>query len=299
MSMERLSQVTQILLEDTFTTRVGKSVIPPPPPFASTPPPPPCATVFDSSIDPSRLAEDGAVGSVYDGSSGGSIMLVDSRATVRSPPEHTCSPRDFCNFSRSPFGGPEHTSATRSDLSSSGSGDDSGVGKRTSRRGPAALLFDERGHRREMSNYSGDEVGSDDSPRHQRWPGNAKDGGSAPLCGPGGLLSPWRVRVLLLLQCLISVRAQMNAVFSSVLRTALALSGCSTAVFGVPMRRRKNLREHSTTIVSVTVLLLCSHTKDSRSGCLLGVTPLRTPVLTKIWSSFLSSGSRRLTLAST
>lgn len=134
-------------------------------------------------------------------------MLVSSRATVRSPPEHTCSPRDLCNFSRSPFGGPEGTAAPpRSILSSSGSGHDNGVGKRTSSRGQAALLFDERGRRREMSNYSGDEVDSDDSPRHQRWPGNATDGGSAPLCGPGGLLSPWRVRVLLLLQCLISVR---------------------------------------------------------------------------------------------
>lgn len=42
----------------------------------------------------------------------------------------------------------------------------------------------------------------------------------------------------------------MSAVVSGVLRTTLALSGCSTAVFGVLSRWRKNLREYSTAIVS-------------------------------------------------
>ncbi|CAN0413405.1 unnamed protein product [Pylaiella littoralis] len=47
---------------------------------------------------------------------------------------------------------------------------------------------------------SDNEDGGENSSRQQR---HAAQGGSTPLCGPGGLLSPWRVRILLLLQCLV------------------------------------------------------------------------------------------------
>lgn len=144
------------------------------------------------------------MGSEYDGSDSG-IMLVDSRGSMRSQPECACSPRDLCNLSRSPFGGAAPAAAKpHSNISSSGSGDGKGLVNRNSNKDPAALLLSGTGHRRK---YSGEEDGGDDSPRHQRRSGNAAEGSGSPLFGPGGLLSPWRVRVLLLLQGLVAVRA--------------------------------------------------------------------------------------------
>ncbi|CAN0449076.1 unnamed protein product [Pylaiella littoralis] len=162
-----------------------------------------CAVVDSSIGRSSRVAEDGTVSSEY-GSNGG-IMLVDSQATVDSPPKYAYSSRNLCNLSRSPSGRTAPTSANpRSNISGSGNGHERDLGKTTSSKDPAPLLFDEKsGQRRNIRSYAGDEDGGENSPRQQRRLGNAAEGGSTPLCGPGGLLSPWRVRILLLLQCFV------------------------------------------------------------------------------------------------
>eukprot|EP00752_Nemacystus_decipiens_P005351 g4852.t1 len=164
--------------------------------------------VENLSIDVSGLAEDDALGLEDDSS--GSIMLVSQEGVRTSAPRDCfalCPCRDSSGLplSGAALAAVEHRSTKGS--GGSGTGDDAGhEGKGNEKvleKGkPTAPLLDQRGHRR---NYSGEEGGSKGSPRHQRQRRRAVGGSQPSLCGLGGLLSPRRVRVLLLLQCLILV----------------------------------------------------------------------------------------------
>lgn len=143
---------------------------------------------------------------------------------MRAPPAHDRSARDLCCDREAPIAGTSLAAAKpRSRISSSISSSDSSSGDGASEGGKGnrmdleegntkAPLLDKRGHRRKSSNYSGEEDGGEDSPRHQRQPTRAAEGNQSSLCGPGGLLSPRRVRVLLLLFCLVTVRMYGGAV---------------------------------------------------------------------------------------
>lgn len=138
-----------------------------------------------------------------------SIALVATGA-LRDLPARNCPPHNLCcDGSGAPFAEAAPAAAhSRSRVCSSG--DDMGQGRKGSDKDPGkgsikAPLLEKKGHRRQISNYSGDGGGSEDSPRHQRQPRHVAEGSRSLLCGPGALLSPWRVQVLLLLQCLILV----------------------------------------------------------------------------------------------
>lgn len=145
-------------------------------------------------------------------------MLV-STPRVRAPPARTSSVHDFFRDSGAPCGEATPAAAkSRSSITSSSSGggggsiDDVGQGGDRSKDpedgSTKAPLLDKPGHRRKPSHYLGEEDSGEGSPRHRRRPKHAAEGDRSPLlCGPDGLLSPPRVRVLLLLQCLVSVRA--------------------------------------------------------------------------------------------
>lgn len=167
-------------------------------------------------MDPPELAEDDTLGLEENG--GSSIMLV-SKQGVRSTPARDYSAHDPCSDSGAPFAGAAPAAAKHlSSIGSSGSssGDDVAQGGKDStdpeKGKTTAPLLDKRGHRRKISNYSGEEDGGEGPPRHQRQHRHAVEGVRPSLCGRGGLLSPWRVRMLLLLQCLISVRTSGGAV---------------------------------------------------------------------------------------
>eukprot|EP00903_Cladosiphon_okamuranus_P010938 g10330.t1 len=160
-----------------------------------------------SGINPSKLAEDDASGHEVDISS--SIVLVSTEG-ARFPPAGGCSVNDPCSDGGAPFAGARPSDAQhRSSISSRGSGGSEDVGqeeKGSEKNGTKAPLLGGRGHRCKISNYSADEESGEDSPRHKRQPRrHAEETSRSSLYGSGGLLSPRRVRVLVLLQCLISV----------------------------------------------------------------------------------------------
>lgn len=200
------------------------------------------------SIDPSGLAEDDVSGLQDDGCS--SITLV-SKQGVRTPPA-----RDSGCDSGAPFAGAAPAAAKhRSSISTSdsSSGDDAGQGRKDNGKGleygnTKAPLVDKRGHRRKVSNYSGEEDCGEGSPRHQRQ--HSVEGGRPSLCGPRALLSSRRVRVLLLLQCLISVRTPGGAVTPLV----ASFDPSSVRVFrflsSVRNHGGKTLPEHHVALVS-------------------------------------------------
>ncbi|CAM9676807.1 unnamed protein product [Ectocarpus sp. 6 AP-2014] len=148
---------------------------------------------------------------------GGGIVLVDSPEKMIDSSEDKYPPQDHCSVGRLSAVGSSQAAAgiCRSDGSSSSSSNDS-----NSRRGKVkAPLLDKKGHRRNISNYSAEEeCGDDTSPRHHRRSGSTARDGESSLCGPGGLLNPRRVRLLVLMQCLVSM---MDAGFVQMFR-----SGC-------------------------------------------------------------------------
>ena len=159
------------------------------------------ATLARGSVDLSRLTEDGAVGSAPNG-----IMMVGSPDRVNSSPEG--SPHDPRSTSRLPHGdaGPAVAQPGRS-------GEDKGAGGNSSKdlekcNTKAPLLIT-----REQRPYINDDVEGEDivqaSLPQQLRPGNSATGSASPfLWGRGGLLSPWRVQLLLLLVFVVTVSTQ-------------------------------------------------------------------------------------------
>ncbi|CAM9838758.1 unnamed protein product [Ectocarpus sp. 8 AP-2014] len=147
---------------------------------------------------------------------GGGIVLVDSPEKMIDSSEDECPPQDHCSVGKLSAVGSSQAAAAgrgicRGDGSSSRSSSSSRSRSRSndsiSRRGEVkAPLLDKKGHRRKISNYSAEEVcGDDPSPRHLRRSGSTARDGESSLCGPGGLLTPRRVRLLVLMQCLVSM----------------------------------------------------------------------------------------------
>ncbi|CAB1117157.1 unnamed protein product [Ectocarpus sp. CCAP 1310/34] len=122
--------------------------------------------------------------------------------------EDECPPQDHCSVGKlSAVGSSQAAAAGRGICRSDGSSSSSSSNDNISRRGKVkSPLLDKKGHRRNISNYSAEEeCGDDASPRHLRWSGSTARDGESSLCGPGGLLTPRRVRLLVLMQCLVSI----------------------------------------------------------------------------------------------
>jgi len=134
------------------------------------------------SADLSRLEEDGVmVSSRPDG-----IMLVDFPDCVSSSPQG--SPRDLRSEGRHTLG--ELGLAVAASHRTEG----------LERGRPTAALLGRRGQRQSIGESAGGGiVGQTPLQQQQLQPGDAAKGGSSSLWGQGGLLSPWRVRLLLLL----------------------------------------------------------------------------------------------------
>lgn len=143
-----------------------------------------------------RLAEDGVV-SAEDGGNHSGIMLVASPESMRAPARG-----NFPYVLGRDRGLPLGTAASPAANPDNGSGDDKAPSRSDSVQDPENIknhspLLSSR-HRRTISTYSRD-VDNDDSP-------TSLTGSS--LFGPGGLLAPRRVRLLLLVQCLVVVSAR-------------------------------------------------------------------------------------------
>lgn len=122
-------------------------------------------------------------------------MLAGPPDSLSSSPER--SPRDICGDGdgRPPIAEIDPAAAAAA-ANPRRSGEGQGAGEKGSEdpepSSNNAFLLDNRGHRRKNS----DDVGGESC---GETPGSAAMGSGPPLWGQGGLLSPWRVRLLLLL----------------------------------------------------------------------------------------------------
>lgn len=176
---------------------------------------------------------------------------------MRAPPARRCSAYDICCNSRTPFA-EEAPAAVKSrrgiSISGSSSGDDvdqggNGSKKALEKGNTKTALLDKRRHRRKICNSLGEEDGDEGSSRHQRQPRHAAEGSRSSLFGPGGLLSPWRVRVLLLLQCVILVRTYVGGIAPLVVLFWYLFNTSCTS--GVRNHRRRTLLEYNLAILSL------------------------------------------------
>ncbi len=182
-------------------------------------------------------------------------MLVDSPDGVSSPTEG--SPRDFRSIDSPPLGelGPAVAESHRS-------GEDAARRNKTTedpqRNRPGTPLLGGRGQRQSIADFAGvDGIGQAPLQQPQLRPGDATTGKGSPLWGQGGLLSPWRVRLLLMMTFMVTVRTQgcwghsrlaLSACFCyqsldyaergsdarAVLRTEILLSTCATECSHTP-----------------------------------------------------------------
>lgn len=139
-----------------------------------------------------------------EGGNSGAIMLIASPENTRTPPLPDF-PLVLGNDRESPHWAPECAAPKVGDSNEcrpgrSHSADGKGLSrddfiqKTANDKTDSPLLSN--AHRRTISNYSGD-IHCDDRPHSPL--------GESSFFGPGGLLAPRRVQVLLLLQCLVAV----------------------------------------------------------------------------------------------
>ncbi len=133
-------------------------------------------------------------------------MLVDSPGGVSSS---ECSPRHVRSTDK-----PRLRELGPASAESHRRGEDTGfrgneITKDPERNRPGAPFLGVRGQPESIGDFAGgDHIDQAPLQPQQPRPGDAATGKGSPLWGQGGLLSPWRVRLLLLLTFVVTVRKQ-------------------------------------------------------------------------------------------